>query len=124
VELTIELGHLPDPDLNPNKTLHHLRKWKSKMIAKQEINVLCLASKQIPAHPLTKATVTITFIASDKKRRDLDNLFASMKSYIDGLVLAKVLVDDNTGNIADYNIRYRIAKQGESANTIIKIVGY
>ena len=91
------------------------------MIAKQEINVLCLASKQIPANPLTKATITITFVASDKKRRDLDNLFASMKSYIDGLVLAKVLVDDNTGNIADYNIRYR---QGESANTIIKIVGY
>ena len=119
--MKIELGHLPDPDLNPNRTMHHIKKWKAKSIAKQEAYMLCLASGQIPPEPYSRVLLKVMFIAEDKRQRDLDNLFASMKSYIDGIVQAKVIPDDNTTYIADTIIRYR---SGKKANTIIEIGGY
>ena len=119
--MKIELGHLPDPDLNPNRTMHHIKKWKAKSIAKQEAYMLCLVSGQVPATPHERVLISITFISSDKKRRDLDNLFASMKAYIDGIVDAKVMKDDNIQHVSDYILRYRA---GKKANTIIEIGGY
>ena len=83
--------------------------------------MLCLASGQIPPEPYSGVLLKVMFIAEDKRQRDLDNLFASMKSYIDGIVQAKVIRDDNTKYIADYIIRYR---SGKKANTIIEIGGY
>ena len=119
--MKIELGHLPDPDLNPNRTMHHIKKWKAKSVAKQEAYMLCLASGQIPRVPYSRVLLTVMFISDDKRQRDLDNLFASMKPYIDGIVQAKVIPDDNTKHIADTTIRYRA---GKKANTIIEIGGY
>jgi len=83
--------------------------------------MLCLASGQIPPEPYSRVLLKVMFIAEDKRQRDLDNLFASMKPYIDGIVQAKVIPDDNTTYIADYIIRYR---SGKKANTIIEIGGY
>ncbi len=119
--MKIELGHLPDPELNPNKRLHHIKKWKALSLAKQEAYVLCLATGEVPPEPYIRAEIAITFVGSDKRKRDLDNLFASMKPYIDGIVQANVIPDDSTEHVADYHVRYRVRKE---ANTIIEIRGY
>ena len=71
----------------------------------------------VPRTPLNKAHITITFVAADRVRRDLDNLFASMKSYIDGMVDAGVVEDDAATNVS-YTISY---EHGGKANTIIEI---
>jgi Holliday junction resolvase RusA-like endonuclease len=114
--MKIELQHLPDRDLSPNKRLHHIPVYKAKRAAKEEMMWLVL-EHGVPKEPMQKARIDITFVASDKRRRDLDNLFASMKPYIDGLVEVGLLWDDSADRVT-YTIRYEL---GEKPNTIISI---
>lgn len=45
--------------------------------------------------PIARATVSVAFGLKDKRRHDLDNLIASIKPVIDGIVQAEILVDDS-----------------------------
>ena len=110
------LGHLPDRDLNPNKRLHHMALYQAKLLAKEEMHLMVLKQGR-PATALPKAHITITWVAKDKRPRDIDNLFASMKSYIDGLVFADVLVDDSA-DLVGYTLRY---ERGDKDDTIIEV---
>ena len=114
--MRIELGHLPDPALSPNKRLHYMELYKAKASAKQEAAALVLAQGK-PPRPYEKAHITITWVAKDKRRRDTDNLFSSMKAYIDGLVEAGLLVDDDAMR-ASYTLRY---ERGTRNTTIIEV---
>mgnify|MGYP003677638089 FL=1 len=114
--MKIELKHLPDPDLNPNKRLHWTQLAKAKSAAKDEAIALVLEQGK-PATPYAKAHIIITWASKDKRRRDPDNLFASMKPYIDGLVDAELIADDSAVHVS-YTIRY---EQGDQDNTIIEI---
>ena len=114
--MKIELGHLPDRKLNPNKRLHHMQLYAAKRNAKDEAIALVLEQGR-PAVPYEKAHITITWVAKDKRRRDPDNLFASMKPYIDGLVDAEPIADDSAKNVS-YTLRY---ERGDKDNTIIEV---
>ena len=114
--MKIELKHLPDPELNPNKRLHWTQLAKAKSAAKDEAIALVLEQGR-PATPYAKAHVIITWLSKDKRRRDPDNLFASMKPYIDGLVEAELIADDSAVHVS-YTIRY---EQGDQDNTVIEI---
>ena len=114
--MRLELGHLPDRDLSPNKRLHHMQLYRAKRDAKDEAIALALQQGR-PDVPYEKANIAITWVAKDKRRRDPDNLFASMKPYIDGLVEAGLLVDDSSAHVS-YTLRY---EQGTAENTIIEI---
>ena len=114
--MRIELDHLPDPDLNPNKRLHHMQLYAAKRDAKDEAMVLVLEQGR-PSTPYEKAHITITWVAKDKRRRDIDNLFAAMKAYIDGLVDARLIVDDSAMHVT-YTLRY---ERGDKDNTIIEV---
>jgi Holliday junction resolvase RusA-like endonuclease len=114
--MIIHLGHLPDRDLSPNKRLHHMALYKAKVAAKEEMYCRVLEQGR-PIVPFTQAHITITWVAKDKRRRDIDNLFASMKSYIDGLVFADVLVDDSA-DLVSYTLRY---ERGDKDDTVIEI---
>ena len=116
MSMTIELGHLPDSNLSPNKRLHHMQTYRAKRDAKDESGWLVLAQGR-PAQPYKAAHITITWIAKDKRRRDPDNLFASMKPYIDGLVDAELIADDSAMHVS-YTIRY---ERGDKDNTIIEV---
>ena len=92
-KMRIELGHLPDPDLNPNKRHHYMKLARAKRDAR--VMAKALACEQVrPNPPFEKAHITITWIGN-RRRRDPDNLFAAMKSYIDGLVDAGLIADDS-----------------------------
>ena len=114
--MRIELGHLPDPALSPNKRLHYMELYKAKASAKKAAAALVLAQGK-PAHRYERAHITITWVAKDKRRRDTDNLFAAMKAYIDGLVEAGLLVDDDAMRVS-YTLRY---ERGTRNNTIIEV---
>jgi|TARA_R100000306_G_scaffold32966_1_gene34414 crossover junction endodeoxyribonuclease RusA len=114
--MKIELGSLPDPQLNPNKRHHPMRLARTKKVARKVAWALALEAG-VPRTPLSKAHITITFVAKDRIRRDLDNLVASMKAYIDGIVDAGVIEDDSATNVS-YSFSY---ERGEKANTIVKI---
>ena len=114
--MKIELDRLPDPDLSPNKRLHHMALYKAKAAAKMDAVMLVLSQGK-PPRPYEKAHITITWEATDKRRRDTDNLFSSMKAYIDGLVEAGLLVDDDAMRVS-YTLRY---ERGTRNNTIIEV---
>tara|TARA_R100001086_G_scaffold237922_1_gene162309 strand:+ start:273 stop:629 length:357 start_codon:yes stop_codon:yes gene_type:complete len=114
--MRIELGHLPDSDLSPNKRLHHMQLYRAKRNAKDEAMALVLEQGK-PATPYDKARITITWVAKDKRRRDTDNLFASMKPYIDGLVVVGLLADDDAMRVS-YTLRY---ERGDKNNTVIEV---
>ena len=114
--MRIELGHLPDPDLNPNKRLHYMKLYVAKRNAKDVAMGLVLEQGR-PATPYAKAHITVTWVAKDKRRRDVDNLFASMKPYIDGLVDSGLLTDDDAMHVS-YTLRY---ERGTKDNAIIEV---
>ena len=115
-KMRIELGHLPDPDLNPNKRHHYMKVANAKRHAKDHAIALVYEQGR-PETPYDSAHITITWVAGDKRRRDPDNLFASMKPYIDGLVDAGLIADDSAMHVS-YTLRY---ERGDKNNTIIKI---
>ena len=114
--MTIELGRLPNPNLSPNKRLHHMALYKAKASAKMDAIALVMAQGK-PDKPYERAHITITWVAKDKRRRDVDNLFASCKAYIDGLVAVGLLRDDDAMHVG-YTLRY---EHGDKANTIIEV---
>jgi crossover junction endodeoxyribonuclease RusA len=113
-----ELMHLPDRDLSPNKRLHWRRLARAKQAAKREMMWIVLEGGK-PRSPYERAHITITYVAKDDRRRDLDNMFASSKSYLDALVASGVIVDDSASNVT-YTIRYEVHK-GERENTIFEV---
>ena len=114
--MNIELGHLPDRKLNPNKRLHHMQLYAAKRDAKDESIALVLEQGR-PAVPYEKAHITITWVAKSARRRDIDNLFASMKGSIDGLTEVGLIADDSAMHVS-YTLRY---ERGEKDNTIIEV---
>ena len=116
--MIIHLGHLPDRDLSPNKRLHHMALYQAKLLAKEEMYIRVLEVGR-PRTILPHAHITITWIAKDRRRRDIDNLFASMKPYIDGLVFGEVIADDSADCVT-YTLRY---ERGEKEDTVIYVAG-
>jgi len=114
--MIIHLGHLPDRDLSPNKRLHHMALYQAKLLAKEEMYLRVLEQGR-PRTLMPKAHITITWVAKDKRRRDIDNLFASMKPYIGGLVFGGVIADDSADCVTD-SLRY---ERGEKDDTIIEV---
>ena len=90
--------------------------YQAKAAAKEEMYLRVLEQGR-PVAPYAEAHITITWVAKDKRRRDIDNLFASMKAYIDGLVSAEVLLDDSADRVS-YTLRY---EQGEKNDTVIEV---
>ena len=114
--MRLELRHLPDSDLSPNKRQHPMASYKAKRVAKDEA-ILLVKEQGVPPEAFQRAVIDITFIAADKRRRDPDNLFASCKAYIDGLVEAGLIKDDSA-DVVSYSIHY---ERGTTANTIIEV---
>ncbi len=90
-----ELPGLP-PMVNKSNALSwkanmgHRRKWR-------RMSMLAARAAGIPPAPLNKATVTLTRYSS--REPDFDGLVSGMKSLLDGLKDALVIVDDKMSNI-------------------------
>lgn len=106
----------PYPELSPNARCH----WREKAAAVQKYRHECkvLAMQAMRAYWLPYAfedelpvQAVVTFVLKDKRRHDWDNLLASIKAGIDGLVDAGVLPDDDVKSWSP-TLRY---EQGEQA---------
>jgi crossover junction endodeoxyribonuclease RusA len=82
----------PHKDLSPNARVHHMRHYKVKKQFLKDCFLLTLASK-VEIGP-GRHRLDLVFYPSNKRRRDRDNLLASMKAGIDGLAAA-LGVDDS-----------------------------
>lgn len=112
--ISFELEGLPP---GPNvRVKYHWRKraqvdkqWKS-LVHLMVINQM--ARHQIEAIP--HAVVSITHYLPDKRRRDADNLRASTKNVMDGLVAGGLIRDDSLEEIGEviHTYEYRKGKPG------------
>ena len=93
-----------------------MQRYLAKRDAKEEALIRTLQQGR-PDKPYEKAHITITWVAKDKRRRDIDNLFAAMKAYIDGLVHVGLIADDSAKHVT-YTLKY---ERGERDNTIIEV---
>lgn len=94
---------LPHPHLSPNSRVHHMVKARVKrtarLLAKLEASNAMLR-QDLETHRETvwgwrSATVRCRFYFRQDRRRDADNLLASMKSYFDGLTDSGLIADDS-----------------------------
>ena len=75
----------PDKRLNPNARIHFAQKAKVFAEAK---NTAYLLAIQAGLRGYQGRRLRLVFMLPDKRRRDLDNLHASMKAALDGLAMA------------------------------------
>ena len=115
--MIIHLHRLPDPALNPNKRLHFYKLAAAKRNAKEEIMWRAIEQVKKPYTAFREAHIIITWVAKDNRRRDIDNLFASMKPYIDGLVAYGILTDDSA-DLISFSLEYEKVDEND---TIIEI---
>ncbi len=113
--MKITILHLPYKELNPNSRVYRAIKIRVARQAKDE--VIALVREQGYFYPLNKAHLSITFISKDWRRRDLDNLHSAMKSSLDGLVAAGVLVDDSADQLS-ISLKY---EHGPEYATVMEI---
>lgn len=91
---------LPRPPLTMNdwRNAH----WRTKHDTKQRLAWLTReALQRTPVPRLTRARITVTQYAPDRRRRDPDGLSAFRKDVLDAIVRAGVLPDDNRDHVVD-----------------------
>src|SRR3990167_1599705 len=111
----------PPKELSPNSRCG----WRAKAAAVQAYRHECRVETMnvlfdvLPqSYPLTSPiTVTITFILKDKRRHDWDNLLASFKAGLDGIVDAGLLPDDDVRSWSP-SLRY---EQGATAAVRVEL---
>jgi len=87
----------PPSGLSPNARHSH---WASLARAKKRFRDACFmtartqGAQTFQAKPAGKVAVHLRFVPPDRRRRDLDNVLAAMKSGLDGLADA-ISVDDS-----------------------------
>jgi Holliday junction resolvase RusA-like endonuclease len=83
---------LPPRELSPNARPHWAVKARAVRCYREAAYLSALASR--PGRPLQAAKVTACFFFRDRRRRDRDNLLASLKPAFDGIADARVVTND------------------------------
>ena len=119
--MKIEVPMTPDMALSANRThgRHFGGVGKMRKSAKEDMRraAHCRAAEENWTTPEV-AILHMTFQFSDNIRRDLDNVISACKPWIDGLVAAKVIKDDDITHLLLGKVEARV---GEKAWTIIEV---
>lgn len=99
--LKIWLG-LPPRELSPNARVHWAAKARAVKAYRSDARLCALAAMggRKKGFPWPGAILVAEFHFLTKRKRDRDNLAASLKSAIDGFADAGIVKDDNTIRIA------------------------
>ena len=98
-QFVLEIPHLPARQLSPNGRCHWRVKYQFVRYARDEAGWEGVAHwRRQPA--MQYAKVSYHFHAKRKNERDRDNLIASCKPYLDGLVDAGVMVSDGSKHLS------------------------
>jgi crossover junction endodeoxyribonuclease RusA len=92
----------PSKDLSPNARLHWARKAKAVKQARAGAHYLIIEARGHARRAGEAARLSMTFCPPDKRRRDRDNIIASMKAATDGIADA-LRIDDSK-----FEVSYRM----------------
>lgn len=129
-QVVIKFDHWPHPSLFPNKagnTMHWGQRSALRKSAKEEayflttvsLNNYRLKSEDWLDHLYCKATILILVTAKDKRKRDLDGFLTACKPWLDGIVDAGILEDDNYFVVPEITIRFE-GVSTESVSIVIE----
>ena len=102
-QITITL-EMPHKHLSPNSRCHWAQKSKAKrdqrkttefFFLRELTNAAPVKATQLAWRPCKTANVQITVTPPDRRRRDKDNLLASLKAAFDGAQDAGLIADDS-----------------------------
>jgi Holliday junction resolvase RusA-like endonuclease len=85
-----------------------------KALAAEAVN-----AQRLETIPWPAASLAIVFVHPAKRRRDADNALASLKSAIDGIVMAGLVADDSAEHITIESVNFTA---GQPARVEIKAV--
>lgn len=86
----------PDKALSPNARVHWSTKARARRAQRDEAGWTAKATFPKFSGPVT---IQCVFHPPDKRKRDLDNLLASMKAAFDGIVDAGVIAGDDSAHL-------------------------
>jgi len=85
---------LPDPALSPNARVHWTE--KAKAVKSYRFEAKCKVMAKTPRRLMWgKASYKASFHFKDSRRRDADNAIASLKSALDGVADAGLVINDS-----------------------------
>lgn len=93
-EISITLS-MPHAHLSPNSRCHWAQKSKAKKAQRLLASTLIYCGLREKRPLWTSANVQITVTPPDARRRDKDNLLASLKAAFDGAQDAGLIADDS-----------------------------
>ena len=95
IQLTEDKWQLTLPWKKPPLSLNDRMDWRPKSVWTKTLRQTAWAlAKQAKIPPLGACEVVLLYVPRDRRRRDEDNLTATLKPLADGLVDAGVVVDD------------------------------
>ncbi len=108
----------PDKSLSPNARVHRMKLAGIKKRQRQTCYVETLRQVGRPSLKTDASyLVLLTFYPSDRRKRDRDNLGASMKSALDGMADALGVNDSQFVQVA-----YRVSKDvSDEARVVVEI---
>ena len=118
--LTVIIDHLPYPELSPNARVHWAVKAKATKVLRAEVYWLAW-EEHIQGPPMEQAVISYEFTVTSKRRRDLDNLVASMKAAQDGLVDAGVIRADDSQHLRLGKVSLVVGKEAKTTITVERI---
>ena len=92
----------PDRRLSPNARVHWSRRAKAVKLARQAALALAFEAGARKLRITGQPRIAMTFCPPDRRRRDMDNLIASMKAANDGI--ADALNVDDSRFISTYSM--------------------
>ena len=91
---------LPDIPPSTNKFIGRENRFQYQKIKKEWARLIALVCTPKPPKPIERAVVRIVYHFPDKRRRDEDNMIASMKHYLDGIAHG-LRVDDRNFHLLE-----------------------
>jgi crossover junction endodeoxyribonuclease RusA len=112
---------LPPPELHPNRPVHPLAKARHTRAARDRAFYLATAMLGGRGKPYwTKVQIQIRWYFTVHRRRDEKNLDGWLKAYVDGLVDAGIMIDDNPDVVTWAPTEIHITKGTAAVLFIIK----
>lgn len=115
----------PPPELSPNVQVH----WGTKKRATDLYKAECfVAIRDVIGHaerpePLQEARIKVVFVVPNKRKRDIDNAYASIKAAFDAMVRADLLVDDDSEHLRHDAPEMRVVKGEQYVEITLKGAG-
>jgi hypothetical protein len=121
--MRIEVPLLPGEELSPNARAHWSDRHQAAVVFFNAVYYSCVdainRSGQV-RRPYPKARLNLTFVFSQERKRDRDNLISMFKPGLDAIVQAGLLEDDDSRHLEIGEVKVEVDKE-RAPLTIIEL---